>query len=140
MSFHLPLPVANVRIENSMSRLQRAALGRTQGFVKSLLQSSTGRWAMIQLLCSQAKEKLQEELLKRNKHNLYVRPSAARCTSSSCINYDHIIENRQVNSYLSCAVPIRGVTPGTPTLPGISAPQGVFIPGNNYRMVSQHRS
>ena len=44
--------------------------------------------------------------------------------------------------YFSLAVPIaiRGVAPGTTPLPGIGAPQGVFIPGNNYRMVSQHRS
>ena len=35
---------------------------------------------MMQLLCSQAKEKLQEEVLKINKHNLYVRPSAAPCS------------------------------------------------------------
>ena len=36
----------------------------------------------------------------------------------------------------------RGVAPGAPTtIPGIGAPQGVFIPGNNYRMVSQqHRN
>merc|ERR1712039_707201 len=37
-------------------------------------------------------------------------------------------------------IAIRGVAPGTTPLPGIGAPQGVFIPGNNYRMVSQHRS
>jgi len=43
-------------------------------------------------------------------------------------------------AHIPVRMPIRGVTPGTPTLPGIGAAQGVFIPGNNYRMSTQHRS
>ena len=61
--------------------LQRAAVGQTQGFVKRFLESSTGWWAILQLLCSQARNILHEELLKRNKQNLNVRPIAARCTT-----------------------------------------------------------
>ena len=55
------------------------ALGLSQGSVKSFLSGSTGQWAMLQLQCSQAREILQEELLQRNKQNLYVRPSAPLC-------------------------------------------------------------
>ena len=47
--------------------LQRAALSLTQGFVKSFLQNSTGNLAMLQLLCSKAKEKLLEELMNEKK-------------------------------------------------------------------------
>ena len=58
--------------------VQAAALGQSQGFVKSYPQSSIGCLGVLQLLCW-ARKKLQGELLKRNKQNLYDRPSAARC-------------------------------------------------------------
>ena len=45
--------------------LQRAALGQSQGFVKNYPESSIGCRGMLQLLCSQARKKLQEELLKK---------------------------------------------------------------------------
>ena len=50
-----------------------------QGFVASFLESFTGWWAITQLLCSKPHNKLHKELLKRNKQNLYVRPSAPLC-------------------------------------------------------------
>ena len=63
---------------------------------------------MIQLLCSQAKEKLQEELLKRNKHNLYVRPSAARCIgkgrSPSLFTCDVVIATQRLSPVCDCGV------------------------------------
>ena len=62
---------------------QSGALGLTQGFVTCFPESSTGWLAIPQLLCSQAKNKLHEELLKRNKRNLNVRPSAPLCRSGS---------------------------------------------------------
>ena len=67
----------------SVVRVQRAALGLSQGLVKSFLASSTGQWAVLQLQCSQARDILQEELLKRNKQNLHDRPSAALCMLNS---------------------------------------------------------
>ena len=66
--------------------LQRAALGLSQGFVISFLESSTGLRAMRQLLCCQAREKLQEELLKRNIQNLHDRPSAAVCIAVGSVD------------------------------------------------------
>ena len=60
--------------------VQRAALGQSQGLVKSLPESPTGWLAILQLLCSQERRNLQEELLKRNKQNLDDRPSAAGCS------------------------------------------------------------
>ena len=56
---------SRIIISIRFSYLQRAALGLSQGFVISFLESSTGGWAMLQLLCSQAREKLQEELLEK---------------------------------------------------------------------------
>ena len=50
--------------------LTESALGLTKGFVKSFLESFTGWLAMLQLLCGQAREKLQEELLRRSMSNL----------------------------------------------------------------------
>ena len=49
-------------IQNLVSVLQRAALGQPQGVAKSLPESSTGWLAILQLLCSQARNNLQEEL------------------------------------------------------------------------------
>ena len=66
--------------------IQRAALGLTQGYqVLSKVFLRVPR-AMLQLLYSQAREKLQEELLKRNKQNLYVRPNAALCMHENMHN------------------------------------------------------
>ena len=59
--------------------LQSVPLSLTQGFVKRFFKSSTGRLAIPQLLSSQARSKMLKELLKRNKDNLNVRPSGARC-------------------------------------------------------------
>ena len=42
-----------------------ALLGQSQGLVKSLPESSTGWLAILLLLCSQARGKLQEELKKK---------------------------------------------------------------------------
>ena len=61
--------------------VQRVALVLTQGLAKCLHESSTGHWAMLTLLSSQAMGKQREELLKRNKQNLYDRPSAALCNA-----------------------------------------------------------
>ena len=47
------------------SFIQSAALGHFQGFVKSFLGSSAGWMAILQLLGSQARRKLREELLKK---------------------------------------------------------------------------
>ena len=63
-----------------MVYLQRGAVGLTQGLVISFAESSIGWRAMLQLLYSQKGNKLQEELLKRNKQNLNVRPTATRCS------------------------------------------------------------
>ena len=70
----------------SSNNLQRAALGQSQGLVKSLPESSTGWSAILQLLCSQTRNNLQEELLKRNKQNLGDGPSAAGCCSYKNVN------------------------------------------------------
>ena len=64
------------------SAIQRAPLGLTQGFAISFYTSSTGQLALLQLLSSQERKKMVEELLERNKQNLNVRPSGARCTLS----------------------------------------------------------
>ena len=61
--------------------LQRGAVGLTQGFVISFHVNSTGRWAILLLLSSQASNKMLGKLLKANEQNLYVRPSAPLCTS-----------------------------------------------------------
>ena len=62
--------------------VQRAPLGLTEGFAKSFYASSTGRLALLQLLCSQERKKMVEEFLKRNIQNLNVRPSGARCIAA----------------------------------------------------------
>ena len=68
-----------------MSKLQSTALGHFQGFVKSFLGCSTGRWAILQLLCSQARRKLKEELFKKinrtSRNNLM---PAAVCERVNC--------------------------------------------------------
>ena len=50
--------------------VQRVALGRFQGFIKSFLGSSTGQMAILQLQCSQARLKLQKELPRKSKQNI----------------------------------------------------------------------
>ena len=60
-------------------RLLPQLFGLAQGFAESFYTSSTGRLAILQLLSSQERKKMVEELLKRNKQNLNVRPSGARC-------------------------------------------------------------
>ena len=65
--------------QNQTIALQSVPLGLTQGFVKIFFKSSTGRLAIPQLMSSQARSKMLKELLKRNKENLNVRPSGARC-------------------------------------------------------------
>ena len=65
--------------QNQTIALQSVPLGLTQGFVKRFFKSSTGRLAIPQLMSSQASSKMLKELLKRNKENLNVRPSGARC-------------------------------------------------------------
>ena len=52
--------------DDQVMNVQRAALGLSQGSVKSFLASSTGQWAVPQLQSSQVRELLQEELLQRN--------------------------------------------------------------------------
>ena len=52
------------------------ALGLTQGFVISFHVNCPGRWAILQLLSSQASNKMLGELLETNVQNLYVRLSA----------------------------------------------------------------
>ena len=52
------------------SSLQSAALGHFQGSVKSFLGTSTGWMAIPQLLGSQARRKLREELLKQEGNSL----------------------------------------------------------------------
>ena len=46
-------------------KLQRVALACFLGFIKSFLGNSTGLLAKMQLQCSQATYKLQEELLRK---------------------------------------------------------------------------
>ena len=63
-------------------------------FCHIFLGSSTGWWAVLQLLCCQARNKSQEELLKKNKQNLSDRPNAGCCidmysaTRDICSNID----------------------------------------------------
>ena len=45
------------------SAIQRAPLGLTQGFAISFYTSSTGQLALLQLLSSQERKKMVEELL-----------------------------------------------------------------------------
>ena len=45
--------------------LQSASIAWSQGLLDSLCGSSPGRWAILQLLCSQARRKLKEEPLKK---------------------------------------------------------------------------
>ena len=66
-------------LANALLLIQRGALGLTQGFVISFHVNSTGRWAILLLLSSQASNKMLGELLKTNVQNLYVRPSAPLC-------------------------------------------------------------
>ena len=73
--------------------IQSRALGHFQGFVKSFLGCSTGRWAILQLLCSQARRKLKEELFKKNKQNLQKQPNAGRCMWERKLSE---IDNRKV--------------------------------------------
>ena len=58
-------PVPPPRTFYMEESLQRAPLGLTLGFVISFYVSSTGRLAILQLLSSQARKKMLEELLKR---------------------------------------------------------------------------
>ena len=51
--------------------IQSTVLGHYQGFVKSFLGRSTVRWAILQLLCSQARRKLKEKLLNKRAMALY---------------------------------------------------------------------
>ena len=46
----------------SSCMVQSAAIARSQGLVKRYCGSSSGRWAILQLMCSQARRKLQEGL------------------------------------------------------------------------------
>ena len=52
-------------LDSIFARIQRAPLGLTLGFDISFYVSSTGRLAILQLLSSQARKKMLEELLKR---------------------------------------------------------------------------
>ena len=58
----------------------RAGVRSIQRFCQIFLGISTGWWAVLQLLCCQARHEFQEELLKQNKQNLSDRPNAGRCT------------------------------------------------------------
>ena len=57
----------------------RAGVRSIQRFCQIFHGISTGWWAVLQLLCCQAKNEFQEELLKHNKQNLLDRPNAGRC-------------------------------------------------------------
>ena len=50
--------------------VQRVALARIVGFVTSFLDSSTGWWAILQLLCSQGWKKIARGTSKKYKQNL----------------------------------------------------------------------
>ena len=50
--------------------VQRVALARIVGFVTSFLDSSTGWWAILQLLCSQGWKKIARGTSKKCKQNL----------------------------------------------------------------------
>ena len=56
--------------ESEDGKVQRVALGRFQGFIKSFLGSTDGRWAILQLQCSQAIFTLQKELPRKSTQNL----------------------------------------------------------------------
>ena len=58
----------------------RAGVRSVSRFCQIFLGISTGWWAVLQLLCCQARNEFQEELLKQNKQNLSDRPNAGRCT------------------------------------------------------------
>ena len=45
--------------------VQSVSIARYQGLAKSYCGSSLGRWAILQLLCSQARRKLKEEFPKK---------------------------------------------------------------------------
>ena len=45
--------------------VQRAAKAWIKGFVESFLESSTGRWAILQLLCTQAWKKIARRTSKK---------------------------------------------------------------------------
>ena len=51
-------------------KVQSASNARSQGLVKSFCGSSPGQWAILQLLCSQVRRKLQDELPKKILPNL----------------------------------------------------------------------
>ena len=50
--------------------IQRVALARIVGFVTNFLDSSTGWWAILQLLCSQGWKKIARGTSKKYKQNL----------------------------------------------------------------------
>ena len=51
--------------KGSPKPVQSASTARSQGLVKHYCGSFPSRWAILQLLCSQARRKLQEELLQK---------------------------------------------------------------------------
>ena len=62
-------------------RVQGPVLGLFQGLVKSFLSNSTGKWTILQLLCSQARKKLWKQIsAKKNKQNLSNQANAGPCT------------------------------------------------------------
>ena len=61
--------------------IQSASIARFQGLVKSVCISSSDRWAILQLLCSQARRQLQEELQQKVFTKPRDRAIAELCTS-----------------------------------------------------------
>ena len=47
------------------TELQSASIAQSQGLLESVCQSSLGRWAILQLLCSLPRKELQEELTQK---------------------------------------------------------------------------
>ena len=85
---------------------QRVPLGYFQGFIKRIVGSCVGRWALLQLQCSQARQKSQKELLGRNKQNLQKQPSDTLCTSLSSAPNGFIYSPLAASQSLSPPPPI----------------------------------
>ena len=69
-SLFFPPPFASLFLsgdeeDNFVDDIQSASISRSQGLLDSYCRSSPGWWAILQLLCSQARRKLPEELTQK---------------------------------------------------------------------------
>ena len=86
----VPIPIPNLAKNGIITPLQSASIAQSQGLLDSFCQSSPGRWAILQLLCSQARRKLLEELTQELSSKPCDRAIDALCTHSLFWHSDFI--------------------------------------------------